>query len=361
MEKIVISPAEVAETELPPERPATPETKLPPAVPRWTKWALAPFVLVLPLLCVVALVIRLAMRGLPPRSRHAWTSLLATLLIVSGLLTSVAVVLIFSFAPLPSVAATGLSELDERVDFPRLPSSTPMSAKAIAETLKPLVALITPTRRSWLSGEQMPTASLGAGTLLEATPEGYLFVTARHVIDGETWRAAKAGSRALIAMSSGTWGSAEVVARHKSLDLLLLWVPRELGKASFVQPVAKDIPPSEGENVFVIGHPEGLRFTLSTGIISRMEGSVIQISAPVSPGNSGGPVFDDRGNLLGIVTSMVDKHGDPNAENLNFAVSSESLLRSGDWDFLNRGNKQLTDYITQDTVQEKAAPAPERQ
>ena len=50
---------------------------------------------------------------------------------------------------------------------------------------------------------------------------------------------AKAGSRALIAMASGTWGTADVVARHKNLDLLLLWVPREKGSATFVQPVAK--------------------------------------------------------------------------------------------------------------------------
>ena len=56
-----------------------------------------------------------------------------------------------------------------------------------------------------------------------------------------------------------------------------------------------------------------------------MNGSTIQMSAPVSPGNSGGPVFDDRGNLVAIVTSMVDKHGDPNAENLNFAVRADAL------------------------------------
>ena len=59
--------------------------------------------------------------------------------------------------------------------------------------------------------------------------------------------------------------------------------------------------------MFVIGHPEGLRFTLSTGIISQIL-RTIQISAPVSPGNSGGPVFDDKGELVAIVTSMVDKH-----------------------------------------------------
>jgi S1-C subfamily serine protease len=124
-----------------------------------------------------------------------------------------------------------------------------------------------------------------------------------------------------------------------------------------VQPVAKATPPSEGENVFVIGHPEGLRFTLSTGIISRLRGSTIQMSAPVSPGNSGGPVFDDRGNLLGIVTAMVDKNGDPNAENLNFAVRTDALLEDSGWDFASFGRRRFSDYVTHDDALEKAVPA----
>jgi S1-C subfamily serine protease len=357
MEKIVISTAEVAETQVPVDLPTRLEPKLAPAVPRWAKWTLAPLVLLLPLLCLVAIILRVATRGLPPRTRHEWTSLLATLLIVSGMLTSVATVLVFSFAPLPSVAGAGLSELDEQAEFPNLPATTAMSAKDVSEKLKPLVAVITPSRRSWLTHEEMPTSSFGAGTLLQANSDGYLFVTARHVIDGVDWAAGKAGSRALIAMASGTWGTADVVARHRSLDLLLLWVPREKGKATFVQPLAKATPPSEGENVFVIGHPEGLRFTLSTGIISRMHGTTIQMSAPVSPGNSGGPVFDDRGNLVGIVTSMVDKHGDPNAENLNFAVRADALLEDSGWEFESFGRRRLADYVSRDAALEKAVPA----
>jgi len=357
MEKIVISAAEVAETRTPAEQPAQLEPKLPPAVPRWARWTIAPLVLFLPLLCLVAFVLRLAMRGLPPRTRHEWTSLLATLLIVSGTVTSVAVVLAFSFAPLPSVAGAGLSELDEQSAFPNLPAAVPMSAKDVSEKLKPLVAVISPSHRSWLSHAEVPISSFGAGTLLQANGDGYLFITARHVVDGPAWNSTKPGSRALIAMASGTWGTADVIARHKSLDLLLLWVTREKGASSFVQPVAKTPPPSEGENVFVIGHPEGLRFTLSTGIISRLHGSTIQMSAPVSPGNSGGPVFDDRGNLLGIVTSMVDKNGDPNAENLNFAVRADALLEDSGWEFASFGRRRLADYVTHDEAREKLVPA----
>jgi S1-C subfamily serine protease len=296
------------------------------------------------------------MSGLPPRTRYEWTSLLATLLVVSGIVTSIGIVFLFSFAQLPPVAGLGLSELDEQT-FPSLPAVAPMSAKDVSEKLKPLVAVICPSQRSWLTHEEMPTGSLGAGTLLQANAEGYLFVTARHVVDGPAWSVAKASSRVLIAMASGTWGTADVVARHRNLDLLLLWVPREGGNTTFVQPVPKAAPPSEGENVFVIGHPKGLRFTLSTGIISRMEGTTIQMSAPVSPGNSGGPVFDDRGNLLAIVTSMVDKQGDPNAENLNFAVRADALLDGSAWDFASSGRRRLCDYVTHDEALEKTVPA----
>lgn len=357
MDKIVISPAEVAGTEPLAELPARLETKLPPPVPSWAKWAIAPLVLVLPVLCLVAIVLRVAMRTLPPRTRHAWTSLLATSLIVSGMLTSVGTVILFSFSPMPSVVGNGLTELDEQSEFPKLPSANPLSAKDVSEKLKPLVAVISPARKAWFSNQEMPSASFGAGTLLQVNAEGYLFITARHVLDGSATGNAKGGSRALITMASGAWGSADVIARHRSLDLLLLWVPRQTGTALFVQPVAKESPAVEGENIFVIGHPEGLRFTLSTGIISRMHGSTIQISAPVSPGNSGGPVFDDRGDLVGIVTSMVDKQGDPNAENLNFAVRADALLDDANWEFSSFGRRHLTDYLAQDLSHGKTLPA----
>jgi S1-C subfamily serine protease len=356
MEKIVISPAEVAETRAPAEQPARLESKLVPVVSGWARASLVPLVLVFPLLCVVATVLRIAMRNLPPRTRYGWTAFLNTLLISSGLLTCVGAVAVLSFLPLPSVASIGLSELDERAVFPSLPAATVMSPKDVSENLKPLVAVISPALRSWFTHQEMPSAGFGAGMLLQVNAEGYLFVTARHVIDGPAWNFARGGSRALIAMASGTWGTADVVARHKSLDLVLLWVPRETGQAAFLQPVAKS-PPAEGESVFVIGHPEGLRFTLSTGIISRMNGSTIQMSAPVSPGNSGGPVFDDRGDLIGIVTSMVDKHGDPNAENLNFAVRADALLDGTQWDFEKFGRKHLADYADSDAARGKATQA----
>jgi S1-C subfamily serine protease len=355
LDKIVISPVEVAETVIPAEQPARLEPKLAPVVPWWAKASMALLVPVLPILCLVAIVLRVAMRNLPPRTRHGWTEFVNLLLIISGLLTSAGTVAVLSFVPLPAVVGTGLSDLDERAEFPVLPTTDPMSAKDVSQSLKPLVAVISPARRSWLTHQALPTASFGAGTLLQANDEGYLFLTARHVVDGPAFSTAKTSAGALVAMASGTWAAGEVVARHRNLDLLLLWIPRASGHGMFAQPIAQLRATAEGENIFVIGHPEGLRFTLSTGIISRMDGSTIQMSAPVSPGNSGGPVFDDKGNLVGIVTSMVDKHGDPNAENLNFSVRAEALRQVSEWDFEKVGRKYLTNYLSSDTVREQAA------
>ena len=115
-----------------------------------------------------------------------------------------------------------------------------------------------------------------------------------------------------------------------------------LARAEFVQPIAE---PREGQTIYVIGHPEGLKYTLSTGIISRMENSTLQISAPVSPGNSGGPVYDLQGNLLGVVSSTLDKSYQPNAENLNFAVSAQALLKESDWELSKDGKEHLQDYL----------------
>src|SRR6266436_4543038 len=319
MEKIVIGSGEISAVAPPaPDQPPRLEPKLPPPVPLWAKLALSPLVLLLPILCVVTLIVRVAMRGLPPRTRFAWLSFLSTLLIISGMLTSIAAVLSVAFVPLPAIVSQSLSELDAKSVFPALPSSIPMSAKEISEALKPLVAVITPARRTWFNHNEVPSNGFGAGVLLEATSTGYLLVT----------------------------------ARHKNLDLCLIWLPRETGSAEFVQPVEPKKEISEGENIFVIGHPQGLRFTLSTGIISRADNDAIQITAPVSPGNSGGPVYDERGNLLGVVTSMVDRNFSPNAENLNFAVRADAVLDPDRWDFSTGGRKHLDDFLS--AVQKKA-------
>lgn len=343
MEKIVISHDEIAQTKGLAEEPGGLAVKLPAPIPLWARLSLSPLVLVLPVLSLVTILLRVATRGLPPRIRYAWVAFFSTLLAISGILTSIASVVAFALAPpAPSAVSRGLSELDSRTQFPALPTQSELNAEAVSEQLKSLVTVVTPVRQSWFSHIDGPSNVFGAGVLLQANDDGYLIATARHVVDGDP--ASTKGQSALVASNSGTWATAEVVARNQTLDLLLLWLPRQQGKASFTLPVARVSELRGGETIFVIGHPQGLRFTLSTGIISRKDQDTIQISAPVSPGNSGGPLLNGHGELAGIVTSMVDKNNSPNAENLNFAVRADALLDISGWTFSGEGRQRLTSF-----------------
>lgn len=82
-----------------------------------------------------------------------------------------------------------------------------------------------------------------------------------------------------------------------------------------------------GEEIITIGNPLGYELSVSTGIISAFrndnEGKFIQITAPVSPGNSGGPLISKNGAVIGIVTSRVDNIS---AQNLNFAIPISYLI-----------------------------------
>ncbi len=96
--------------------------------------------------------------------------------------------------------------------------------------------------------------------------------------------------------------------------------------------VGKDMP-EVGEEIYTMGHPLGLDYSFSKGVVSAVRNysqtqqqSVrnIQIDAPISPGNSGGPLVNTRGLVVGINTRRVS---DASAQNLNFALSVSDLIR----------------------------------
>src|SRR4030095_642331 len=78
--------------------------------------------------------------------------------------------------------------------------------------------------------------------------------------------------------------------------------------------------PDEGEQIFLIGNPLRLEGSVSDGIVSAIRevpdlGRIIQITAPGSHGNSGSPLFNMRGQVIGIVTVKVT-----NGQNINLAL-----------------------------------------
>ncbi len=91
-----------------------------------------------------------------------------------------------------------------------------------------------------------------------------------------------------------------------------------------------------GEKVFTIGYPlndiMGNNYKLSDGIISAKSGieddiRFYQISVPLQPGNSGGPLFNSEGNIIGLTTSRLNsKAVGTQIENVNYAIKSSYLL-----------------------------------
>jgi len=81
---------------------------------------------------------------------------------------------------------------------------------------------------------------------------------------------------------------------------------------------------SEGQRIVTIGSPRGLMNTVSDGIVSGIRrfdaGTYVQISAPISPGNSGGALLNMKGELIGLTTFKITE-----SENLNFAISADDL------------------------------------
>ncbi|MDE0484450.1 MAG: serine protease [Candidatus Poribacteria bacterium] len=79
------------------------------------------------------------------------------------------------------------------------------------------------------------------------------------------------------------------------------------------------IPVYIGETVYAVGSPRGYEGTISDGIISgiREDNKLIQMTAPISPGSSGGPVINSKGEVIGV---SVESNN--NAQNLNFAIPS---------------------------------------
>ena len=123
---------------------------------------------------------------------------------------------------------------------------------------------------------------------------------------------------------------ATIIATDKYNDLALLRIADSgfNGFGSIPYNIKTSVS-NVGEEVFVLGYPltstMGDEIKLTTGVISSKTGfqgdvSLYQISAPIQPGNSGGPLFDNRGNLIGIVNA---KH--KGAENVGYAIKTSYL------------------------------------
>jgi S1-C subfamily serine protease len=171
-------------------------------------------------------------------------------------------------------------------------------------------------------GRGTPDRVLGSAFFVDASG---LLITNYHVITSEVDPQYEGYSRMYIRLgdSSSPRFPARVVGWDKAMDLALI---KAEYKPDFVFSVVDRVIPRVGDTVLAIGSPGGLEKTVTSGIVSSLSrrflqiGDVIQIDAAVNQGNSGGPVVDTSGRLVGIVFAGIEQY-----QGLNFAVPAERL------------------------------------
>ena len=189
----------------------------------------------------------------------------------------------------------------------------------------------------------------GTGFVVKHENNKTVLITNNHVISGV--------EEAKVLWSDGTEDIADVVLNGDDesplSDVALLEV---LGKEGVPLPIALS-PPNIGSEVIAIGAPSGLQFSVSRGIVSslRKDGNIVQTDAAVNPGNSGGPLLDKKGCVVGMNTFIFEQ-----TEGINFAVGNSILdkyVRKYDGVDRSKGVKSKSDSTTP-APQASTTPAP---
>lgn len=200
-------------------------------------------------------------------------------------------------------------------------SSTGGSLSDVASAVTPSVVVVTTEQivtDNYFWGGQQVLSGAGSGVIL--TTDGYI-VTNYHVVEG--------AQQITVTLHDDSTYTATVVGSDQQSDIALLKIdatgltPAVLGDSDSVQ---------VGEVVIAVGNPMGtLGGTVTDGIVSALnrdisvegnEMTLMQTSAAISPGNSGGGLFNTNGELIGIVNA---KYSDEDAEGLGFAIPVNTM------------------------------------
>jgi tetratricopeptide (TPR) repeat protein len=170
--------------------------------------------------------------------------------------------------------------------------------------------------------------SQGSGFI---TKSDGVVVTNLHVINKATQIKVKVGDK--------MFPVENIIYADKKNDLVALKIKaKDLPSVSinYVQNV------TVGEKIYVISSPRGLENTISEGLVSGMRGErlglkLLQITAPISPGSSGSPVFNEKGEVIGVATFILE-----DSQNLNFAIPIDVLKDKAE---AVTPTKKLTHYV----------------
>lgn len=184
--------------------------------------------------------------------------------------------------------------------------SNAQTARQLAQNSFPSVVLLV------MQDENGQPVSLGSGFFVG----NGVIVTNLHVVRG-----ASSGKVKLVGQTS-TYAISGVIGVNANADIVLLEVP---GAKAPALELSQGTDLAVGDVVYAVGNPEGLEGTFSQGIVSGFRGSgperLLQITAPISPGSSGGPIINSQGEVVGVAVATF-KEG----QNLNFAVPASYVI-----------------------------------
>jgi len=195
-----------------------------------------------------------------------------------------------------------------------------VGAQTLGEVFRkvtPSVVVIRATGREVSAGGQKQFAETGSGVLISTDGK---VMTAAHVVHTMDAITVELGGESV---------AAKVIASEPAADLSLLQVER-VPAAARVAKMANSDTMQVGDAVIIVGAPYGLSYSLSTGIISaRWAPNTVyrtmplaeffQTTATINTGNSGGPMFNMAGDVIGIVSHNISKSG--GSEGLGFVVT----------------------------------------
>ncbi|MCZ6596644.1 MAG: trypsin-like peptidase domain-containing protein [Planctomycetota bacterium] len=222
-----------------------------------------------------------------------------------------------SFLPLLACQASGPSVA--------LRTSTDESLEEVFDRVHGSVVTIRTVGQSGLiddTGAALFEGGIGSGVLV--SDDGRI-MTAAHVV--------QTADAVAVDFVDGTTRKARILGTVPSADLALIQIEGELPAEATVARLADSDSARVGSMVFVIGAPRGISHTLTVGHLSARRqlelpfpGSVpielLQTDAAINKGNSGGPMFDMRGEVIGIVSHIVSESG--GSEGLGFGVAANT-------------------------------------
>ncbi|MBI3297589.1 MAG: trypsin-like peptidase domain-containing protein [Elusimicrobia bacterium] len=273
---------------------------------------------------------RAAALGLPPPVPAPFWRRVAGLSGLAAFLVAVSVGTFYTTSPTPHPPTLPVALLGKATPAGGLPPGAALPAAAVRPTMT-VEALVQKVKPSVVM-VRTPTGS-GSGFIISA--DGLLVTNGHVVAAGESQdHLANSYSKVVkIRFANGREVTAAVVGYHATKDLALVQLPPNPFGWPYV-PLGDSAVLNEGQEVAAMGYPRALPFSVSRGIISgtdfRSNGWVdyLQHDAAVNPGNSGGPLFNMSGEVIGVNSMIMTESG--GFDGISYAITSADVQKALD-------------------------------